>query len=94
MKEVPQTKGKLLPMSLSIGVFYGSTTGNTESIDQKLKEQLGNKVSHLADVNVADPAELEQYDLILLGVPTWDVGEMQIDWDDFIPRMEGLNLAG
>lgn len=94
MREVPQTKGKLLPMSLSIGVFYGSTTGNTESIAQKIKEQLGNKVSHLADVNVADPAELEQYDLILMGVPTWDVGEMQIDWDDFIPRMEGLNLAG
>ena len=40
-------------MSLSIGVFYGSTTGNTESIAQKIKEQLGNKVSHLADVNVA-----------------------------------------
>ena len=46
-------------MSMSIGVFYGSTTGNTQEVAEKIKVELGEKVSHLADVNTADPSELE-----------------------------------
>ena len=81
-------------MSMSIGVFYGSTTGNTQEVAEKIKVELGERVSHLADVNTADPSELEAYDVILFGVPTWNVGEMQEDWEVFIPRMENLDLAG
>ena len=79
---------------MSIGLFYGSTTGNTQEVAEKIKVELGERVSHLADVNTADPSELEAYDVILFGVPTWNVGEMQEDWEVFIPRMEDLNLAG
>lgn len=79
---------------MNIGVFYGSTTGNTQEAAEKIKEQLGERVPDLHDVNSAEPEELENYDLILLGVPTWNVGEMQDDWAEFIPRMEGLDLAG
>ena len=74
-------------MSMSIGVFYGSTTGNTQEVAEKIKVELGEKVSHLADVNTADPSELEAYDVILFGVPTWNVGEMQEDWDTMSKTM-------
>jgi len=78
----------------SIAVFYGSTTGNTQMAAEKIKARLGARVPDLHDVISAEPDQLERYDLILFGVPTWNVGEMQDDWADFIPRMEGLSLAG
>ena len=78
----------------SIGIFYGSSTGNTEMAAEKICEQLGQFVSHCADVSKSEPEELQNYDILLLGVSTWNIGEMQDDWDEFIPRMEGLDLAG
>ena len=81
-------------MSSSIAIFYGSSTGNTEMAAEKIKEELGDFVQHMADVSKCEPAELGEYDILLLGVSTWNIGEMQDDWDAFIPRMEGLDLSG
>ena len=81
-------------MSRDIGIFYGSTTGNTESAAEKIEERLSEHVMQLEDVADADPADLENHDLILFGVSTWNIGEMQDDWADFIPNMEGLDLSG
>ncbi|MEM8680917.1 MAG: flavodoxin [Planctomycetota bacterium] len=81
-------------MDMSIGLFYGSSTGNTELAAEKIKDELGEFVSHMADVARSEPKELESYDLLLLGVSTWNIGEMQDDWNDFIPKMEGLDLSG
>ncbi len=81
-------------MNPTIAIFYGSSTGNTEMAAEKIKEELGDFVSHIADVSKCEPEEMNQYDILLLGVSTWNIGEMQDDWDAFIPRMEGLDLAG
>ena len=79
---------------MSMAIFYGSSTGNTESAAKFIKEQLGDNVSVLVDVADADPADMEKHDLLFLGVSTWNIGEMQDDWDTFIPKMDGLNLTG
>lgn len=81
-------------MSLSMAIFYGSSTGNTEMAAEKIKEQMGEFVSHVADVAKSEPADMLPYDLLFLGVSTWNIGEMQDDWADFLPKMEGLDLAG
>ena len=81
-------------MEASIAIFFGSTTGSTQMVAEKIRDLLGERLSHLADVNTAEASELEQYDVIFFGVPTWNVGEMQDDWADFIPNMSELNLAG
>ncbi|MEM7153842.1 MAG: flavodoxin [Myxococcota bacterium] len=80
-------------MNQSIGIFYGSCTGNTEMAAEKIRERLGGVV-HMEDVAVAEPRDLESFDILLLGVSTWNIGEMQDDWDEFIPRMKGLDLSG
>ena len=81
-------------MAASIAIFYGSSTGNTEMAAEEIQEHLGPLVKHMADVEKAEPEELLDYDILLLGVSTWNIGEMQDDWDTFIPRMEGLDLTG
>ena len=78
----------------SIAIFYGSSTGNTQDAAEKIKGELGDFVSHMADVVDSEPADLENYDILLLGVSTWNIGEMQEDWDTFIPNMSDLNLSG
>ena len=78
----------------SIAIFYGSSTGNTLDAAEKIKGELGDFVSHMADVVDSEPADLENYDILLLGVSTWNIGEMQEDWDTFIPNMSDLNLSG
>ena len=81
-------------MAASIAIFYGSSTGNTEMAAEEIRGHLGPLVKHMADVEKAEPEELLDYDILLLGVSTWNIGEMQDDWDTFIPRMEGLDLTG
>lgn len=81
-------------MSISMAIFYGSSTGNTESAAEKIKELLGDMIQHVADVANAEPHELEEYDILFFGVSTWNIGEMQDDWGDFIPKLEGLDLSG
>lgn len=66
-----------------VGLFYGSNTGNTEEAAEKIQELLGEDVVTLHDMSEADPGDFEQYDCVIVGCPTWDIGELQPDWDGF-----------
>lgn len=81
-------------MDISMAIFFGSSTGNTEMAAEKIKEQLGDYIAQMGDVRNADPKDIEKHDLIFFGVSTWNIGEMQDDWNDFIPQMKGLDLSG
>ncbi|MGC3967514.1 MAG: flavodoxin [Pirellulales bacterium] len=81
-------------MSLTMAIFYGSSTGNTQTAAEKIQENLGEWISLVADVAKCEPADMLPYDVLFLGVSTWNIGEMQDDWAAFIPRMKDLNLSG
>ena len=53
-----------------IGIFYGSTTGITESVAYRLAELMHVKKEDLHDVARSKPSEIGQYDLLLLGSST------------------------
>ena len=78
---------------MKIGIFYGSTTGYTKMAAEKIELALGDHVSHIADIANTEPADLLNYDVLILGIPTWDVGQLQVDWETFLPSMEGLDLT-
>lgn len=77
-----------------IGIFYGSSTGTTEAIAQKIAQLLdiANKDFH----NVADsaPSDIADYEILILGSSTWREGDLQVDWIDFIKGLEILDLRG
>ena len=64
---------------MKIGIFYGSTTGNTEMAAEKIEQAMGDHISHIADIGNTEPADLLNYDVLILGIPTWDVGQLQMD---------------
>lgn len=78
---------------MKYGVFYGSTTGNTEAAAQQVAERLGGEVL-LKDVTEATPEDLASVDVLLCGASTWDIGELQYDWSELLPKLKDVDLSG
>lgn len=76
-----------------IGLFYASSTGNTEKIAQLIKEKMSNSEIDLHDVAKAVGNAMEKYDLIIIGVSTWGEGELQDDWEDYIHNLDSINFS-
>ncbi len=75
-----------------IGLFYGSDTGNTENIAKMIQKNLGADLVDIFDIAKATPKDVEQYDFLILGIPTWYYGEAQCDWDDFFPSLKEISF--
>lgn len=65
-----------------IGLFYGSSTCYTEMAGEKIRDCLGAERVDL--FNIADTPIVEAgfYGRVILGIPTWDYGELQEHWED------------
>lgn len=75
------------------GIFYGSTTGNTESVAEKIADQLGIGQEDVHNVADSKVEEVDPYEILLLGCSTWGVGELQDDWNDFLYKLKDKNLS-
>ena len=81
---------------MKINILYGSTTGNAQSVSEKIAEYLiktGHEVS-LDNVLRCEPASLIKYDVIILGCSTWGDGILQDDFVPFEEKMKVLDLSG
>ena len=74
----------------SVGIFFGSDTGNTEHVAKMIQKELGKKLVAVHDIAKSSKEEIAEFDLLLFGIPTWYYGEAQCDWDDFFPELEGM----
>ncbi|MEW6996154.1 flavodoxin FldA [Colwelliaceae bacterium BS250] len=76
----------------TVGLFFGSDTGNTEAIAKMIQKKLGKKNVDVKDIAKSTKQDIAEFDLILLGIPTWYYGENQCDWDDFLPELEEIDF--
>jgi flavodoxin I len=76
-----------------VGLFFGSDTGNTEAIGKMIQKKLGKKMVDVRDVAKSTKEEIAEFDLLILGIPTWYYGENQCDWDDFLPDLEAIDFT-
>ncbi|MEM6312759.1 MAG: flavodoxin [Planctomycetota bacterium] len=79
---------------MKIAIIYGTTTGMTLDIAEQIKQNLGDLADAPHDIGDFDPADIANYDALLLGIPTWDVGEMQYDWEMAMESFAVPELAG
>lgn len=77
-----------------IGIFYGSTTGYTADVANRIAKALGVEMKDVYDVANAEPSKLGDYDIIILGSSTWGNGDLQENWEDFIQGAEAMCLKG
>lgn len=76
------------------GIFYGSTTGTTESVARLIADKLGIAPADVHEVTQLDTALAESYEVLILGTSTWGDGELQDDWYDGLKVLQGANLSG
>ena len=77
-------------------IVYGSTTGNTEAVAERIEASLKHSGWDTVLTNAADvsPVALaEGYDLVLLGCSTWGDEEIEIS-NDFEPLLADLDKSG
>ncbi|MCJ8339967.1 MAG: flavodoxin FldB [Pseudomonadales bacterium] len=76
---------------MSTALFYGTTTGNTGDVAEKVQQ-------HLGDVELFDVADspleiLESYQKIIFAIPTWDYGEVQEDWQEVWDEVDQIDFS-
>ncbi|MGF1725966.1 flavodoxin FldB [Photobacterium nomapromontoriensis] len=79
---------------MKIGLFYGSTTCYTEMTAEKIRDCIGSELVELHNIKETDISTMNQYDMLILGISTWDFGELQEDWEAVWQQLDGLQLAG
>lgn len=83
---------------MKIGVFYSTTTGNTEVAARIVKDLLGDDAD-LTEISKADPKLLPGYELIIAGAPTWNTSAKKersgTSWDEFLyEKLPDLDMTG
>lgn len=76
----------------TVGLFFGSDTGNTEAVAKMIQKKLGKHMVDVKDIAKSTKEEIAAYDLLIFGIPTWYYGEAQCDWDDFFPELEQIDF--
>lgn len=84
------------PNNQQVGLFYGSSTGITEYVAEEIAdawEAAG--MEALQVINIGDAQDLSQllaFDCLILGIPTWNIGQLQDDWDILFPQLDNLDF--
>ena len=77
-----------------IGLFYGTQTGNTQTAAELIQQEFGgDSVVDLYDIADAESSDFEEYDFIIIGCPTWNIGELQSDWDGFYDELDNIDFS-
>ena len=78
-----------------IGLFYGTTTGKTEAAAEAIQAELGgDDVVTIHEIADAEEGDFGNYECLIIGCPTWDIGELQSDWDGFFEELDNIDFSG
>ncbi|MGC9401997.1 flavodoxin FldB [Vibrio genomosp. F10] len=79
---------------MKIGLFYGSTTCYTEMAAEKIRAIIGEELVDIHNIKESPISLMADYDLLILGISTWDFGEIQEDWSEIWQKIAGVSLNG
>ncbi len=86
-----------------IGIFFGTETGTTRLVAKKIHKLLGDEIaSKPINVNRIKPEDLLQYDALILGTPSYGVGDipglsagcLERNWEEFLQLLGSPDLTG
>lgn len=81
----------------TLALFYGSTNGNTAAVAHLIQREF--EATGAATVEMFDVAdffltEMLDFDRLILGIPTWNIGQLQKDWEQVFAEFDTLDLSG
>ena len=77
-----------------IGLFFGTQTGKTESIAEMIRDEFGSEKIDLHDMANVDVSDFDGYTKLIIASPTWNIGELQSDWEGFFPEFDSMDFNG
>lgn len=77
-----------------IGLFFGTDTGNTRKVAKMIVKLFEEGVVDLHNVAKASIDDVSKYDYLILGTPTLGDGELEENWQSFLPQFDSLDLTG
>lgn len=77
-----------------IAIVYGTSTGATEGVASKIEKVLGNADTQIFDVARVTVDQLKPFDFLILGASTTGYGDLQDDWDSFLPKFKAFDFTG
>jgi flavodoxin I len=79
-----------------IGLFYGTQTSNTQTAAELIQKEFGgDSVVTLQDISQTEPSDFADYQYIIIACPTWNVGELQSDWESFYDdQLDNIDFSG
>ena len=78
----------------NFGLFYGSTTCYTEMAAEKIVAEFADTQIPLFNIKDTNLKKMEAFDVLILGISTWDFGEIQEDWESQWQDVADVNLTG
>lgn len=79
-------------MLMKIGLFYGSSTCYTEMAAEKIRAIIGEDLLDIHNVKETPLSKMNEYDFLILGISTWDFGELQEDWSEVWEDISSVSL--
>lgn len=79
---------------MSLAIIFGSTTGYTEELAYKIYDAFEGRAELPRDVHSTPVSRLLEYQTLILGVPTWNHGQLQSDWAERSDELQGQSFAG
>lgn len=80
-----------------IGLFYGSSTGAGETAATIIKEEIessGVATVEMIIVSAQSLKAMENYQYLIFGCSTWNIGELQDDWNLKFSELDIVNFKG
>lgn len=86
-----------------IGMFFGTETGTTRLIAKKIYKLLGTEIADKPiNVNRITPDQMLQYDALILGTPSYGVGDIpglsagciERNWEEFLAELGTPDMSG
>jgi flavodoxin I len=78
----------------TIGLFFGSDEGNTERVAALIQQRLGISSADVHDIADVTQVDFTVYEQMILGIPTWDFGQIQSDWEEFWEDLQLIDFNG
>ena len=85
-----------------IGIYFGTDTGRTRLVAKQIAKKLGDIAAAPVNIGRAAVADFAAHDALILGTPTLGDGELPgrsvgltaDSWEEFLPRLDGVDLSG
>lgn len=79
---------------MKTAIIYASSTGKTADVAKRIAKEMGVADADIYRVKDFAPSKFADYEMLIVGSPTYGAGKVQDDWYDMLDGIEAMNLHG